>query len=94
MLLASSALSVGDILGVFGVVIGLLLSAIGTLIWAQLKGIRENVDDNSRHLASLAASWWALTVRVGSVEDHLAEKDGYRPPRVIGDAESRRWETP
>lgn len=68
-------------------VIGVLLSVVGTLSMVIFNDIRKQVRDNTRHVESLVHSWWMLLVRVNAAEDHLVERDGYRPPKLIGDHE-------
>ena len=40
-----------------------------------------------RHLDSNIKTQWLLIWRTNGLEDFLAEKMGYHPPRVIGEAE-------
>jgi hypothetical protein len=64
-----------------------LLSCIGTLCLLILNDMRAQIRTNTRHLEGMLSSLWILTMRVNSMEDHLTEQDGYRPPRVMGDHE-------
>lgn len=74
---------------VFVMVVGALLSVVGTLSLVIFNDIRKQVRQNTRHVESLLHSWWMLLVRMNAAEDHLAERDGYRPPKLIGDHEQR-----
>lgn len=73
---------------IFMTVITAMLSIIGTLGLMIFNDIRKQVRDNTKHIEGLLSAFWQMAVRVAGTEDHLAARDGYKPPRVIGDAES------
>lgn len=68
-------------------VVGALLSVVGTLLLLIFNDIRKQVKENTRHVSSLANSYWMGLVRMNAIEDHLTERDGYKPPKLIGDHE-------
>lgn len=70
----------------------LLLAIFGALIRvavvaAQLaQRVEDNtraIERNARHLDGAMATMWPLIWRVQSIEDHLEERDRYRPPRLM-----------
>ena len=58
-------------------------------ILRDMQEIRESTKTNGRHLDSVIHSTWLLTWRINSIEDHLADNDDFKPPRIIGEAELR-----
>jgi hypothetical protein len=64
-----------------------LLSIVGTLALIIFNDMRHQLRDHARHIEGMLASLWPLTMRVNGVEDFLADRDDYRPPRIIGDHE-------
>lgn len=67
---------------VFVFVVGVLLSLAAFLSVLILNDIRRQLDRNTRHLVKIARASWGLLIRQTDVEEHLKEKDGYKPVRI------------
>lgn len=72
---------------VFMAVITLILGVTGTLALIIFNDLRNQVRDTGKHLDSVVSMQWQMIWRINGMEDHLHETDGYRPPRLIGNAE-------
>ena len=79
---ASNGLT-GDTIAIFVLVIGALLSLVGTLSLLILNEIRRSVRDNTKHIHSLVTAYWMMLTRQTFIEDHLHERDGYKAPRIM-----------
>jgi len=74
---------------IFLMVVTTVLSVAGALALIIFNDIRHQLRDHARHIEGMLASLWPLTMRVNSMEDYLADKEEYRPPRIIGDHERK-----
>lgn len=73
---------------IIAVILAAGLSVIGAMALLILRDIRETLRDHSRHLNSLMAVQWQQIWRTNGIEDFLAERCDYRPPRMVGKAET------
>ena len=76
------AFTTGDSTTVFIFVIGILLGLTGFLAVLILNDIRKQLNRNSNHLVRLARASWGILVRQTDVEEHLKERDDYKPVRI------------
>ena len=74
---AVSAL-LGEAAAVLAAVVKLLVSV--SRLEAAVREHRERLDQNARHLDSNINSSWMVTMRVATMEDHLARTTDYHPP--------------
>lgn len=71
------------------VIIGVLGTALFTLLGALGKMALARLTRMERHLDSIAGSHWMILWRLTGVEDFLSDELKYRPPRLVGEAGGR-----
>ena len=67
---------------IFLFVVGILLSLCGFLVVLLLNDIRRQLQNNTRNLVRLARAGWGIAIRQTDVEQHLKERDDYKPVRI------------
>ena len=81
-----------DTLTVFIFVIGTLLAVIGSLTGVIVGFIYRRMNENSRHVQSLAQNYMAMMWRVRDIEKNLRHEHRYVPlPLQERDVEDPEW---
>ena len=81
--MGAAAVSTGsDSLTVFIFVIGILLAVVGTLTGVIVGFIYRKINENSRHVQSLAQNYFGMMWRVRDIEKDLAKRHQYVPMSI------------
>ena len=81
--MGATAVSTGsDSLTVFIFVIGILLAVVGTLTGVIVGFIYRKINENSRHVQSLAQNYFGIMWRVRDIEKDLATRHQYVPMSI------------